>query len=192
MVGTMVKFEEMADGDKLVQQAKTESQSLGRLFDLYYDRIYRFCLYRLFYKETAEDVTSSIFLTVVHKIKNFQGTTEADFRNWLYSIAANHANSYLRKKLRRKKLLEEAADSLADKSDIRPDEPDWAALYCSISKLKPLHQTIVTLRFFENMDYEQIGKVVNIKASTVRVALHRILERLKHLQEMQNGENENV
>ena len=149
-------------------------------------------MYRLFYKEAAEDVTSMVFLTVAGSIRDFEGHTEDDFRNWVYAIAANHANAYIRKTSRRKQLFEKAALSMmasdAD-SSIDSPRPDWLTVYTAILKLKPEHQTIVTLRFFENMDFEQIGKVINAREVTVRVTLHRILKKLKtHLRSTIDGE----
>jgi len=60
---------------------------------------------------------------------------------------------------------------------------DWPTLYAAILKLKPRHQTIIILRFFENLDYGQIAEIVKDRPSTVRVSLHRILKKLRnHLQ----------
>jgi len=46
--------------DALVCQARTDREALGRLYDLYHDRIYRFCDYRLCTREAAEEVTSEV------------------------------------------------------------------------------------------------------------------------------------
>jgi RNA polymerase sigma-70 factor (ECF subfamily) len=107
-----------------------------------------------------------------------------DFQSWLYAIAANQANAYIRKTTRRKKLLEEAAGSMtAFAAGGTNNSPDWPKLYTAILKLKPQHQTIVTLRFFENLQYEQIAQIVDVKEATLRVRLHRILNELRnHLQ----------
>ncbi len=83
--------------DDLVVMAKSQAEALGRLYELYYDRIFRFCVHRLFNKATAEDVTSSVFLTVARSMRQFKGATEQDFRAWIYTIAANQANAYIRK-----------------------------------------------------------------------------------------------
>ena len=90
-----------------------------------------------------------------------------------------------------KKLLAEAVDSMrpGSNSTDKSSEPDWPRLYAAILKLKPEHQTIVTLRFFENLQYEQISQILNVKVATLRVTLHRILERLrKHLKTVMDGE----
>jgi len=184
MVGAMAKIVEHTENDGLVLSARTDADALGQLYDLYYERIFRFCVHRLFNKETAEDVTSSVFLTVARSIRNFKGQNEIDFRNWLYAIAVNQTNAYTRKTSRRKKLLAEAADSITSSGTNNPAgsaELDWPTLYAAILKLKPEHQTIVTLRFFENMEFDQIGRIINARPATVRVTLHRILKKLRRL-----------
>ena len=187
MAGAMAEIARQKENDCLVIRARTDAEALGQLYELYYERISRFCVHRLFYKEVAEDVTSAIFLQVARQIKSFAGRTDLDFHNWLYAIAANHANSYIRKTLRRQRLLADAPLTRASENDCA-DRLDWPALYKAILKLKPKHQTIITLRFFENMDFKQIANIINAREATVRVMLHRILKKLKaHLQTTVDG-----
>jgi len=56
---------------------------------------------------------------------------------------------------------------------------DWPTLYTAILALKPEHQTVLTLRFFEDMDYDEIGRIMDTKPGTIRVTLHRILRKLR-------------
>jgi RNA polymerase sigma-70 factor (ECF subfamily) len=182
MVGAMAKIAKPTTKDDLVVRARRDADALGRLYDAYYDSIYRFCLCRVSNKETAEDITSTVFLAVARGISGFQGRTESDFRNWLYHIAANHANSYIRKTTRRKELLTEAARLMRIKRATVTDDPpelDWPMLCAAILTLKPKHQTIIILRFFENMEFEEIAKIVKARPVAVRVALHRALKRLR-------------
>jgi RNA polymerase sigma-70 factor (ECF subfamily) len=192
MVGAMAKLAERTEDNDLVQRAKTQAEALGRLYEMYYERIFRFCVHRLFNKEIAEDITSAVFLHVARGIRNFAGRSEQDFLNWLYAIAANQANAYIRKTSRRKKLLAEVAGAMVPArtgSREKSFEPDWPRLYTAILRLKPRHQTIVTLRFFENFSYQQIAKILNVKEANVRVTLHRILNKLRNqLQTVYDGE----
>lgn len=190
MVGAMAKVVERTQDDGLVLRARTQADALGRLYEMYYGRIFRFCVHRLFDKEIAEDVTSAVFLHVARGIRSFEGRTEQDFGNWVYAIAANQANAHIRKTSRRKELLAEAARSMSTSRDTEEAiEPQWPELYTAILRLKPEHQTIVTLRFFEDLRHEQIAQIMNIKEATLRVTLHRILGKLqKHLQNVFDGE----
>jgi len=149
-------------------------------------------VHRLFSRETAEDVTSEVFLNVARKIRSFKGSSEQEFCNWLYGIATNLTNACLRKTIRRNNLLAAAVEAERlgrEKND--PDNPgiSWSVLYQAISQLKPRYQTIITLRFFEKLTYEQIAVIMNIKPVTVRVTLTRALGRLrKILQPVREGD----
>ena len=172
--------------DDLVVRARTDREAFGSLYDLYYPEVLRYCLRRLFVRAVAEDVTSEVFLRVAKQVRGFPGTTEEDFRRWLFRVATNEVNAYVRRTRRRRELLESAARSsairVADSGD-RPrqevDMLDWPTLYQAILGLAPREQTILTLRFFEQMSHEEIAGVLNLRAVTVRVALSRALERLR-------------
>jgi RNA polymerase sigma-70 factor (ECF subfamily) len=189
MVNVMAHMNEKTDTDELVRKALTDANSLGCLYELYYNRIFKFCVHRLYSKETAEDVTSTVFLQLAGKMNTFKGQTEKEFKNWLYAIAVNHTNAYLRKKSRRNRLLENAAQMITKNCSDASVQPDWTRLYTAIMRLKPNHQTIVTLRFFENLSFEQIAKITNTRMPTVRVILHRALKKLRgYLQAFVDGD----
>jgi RNA polymerase sigma-70 factor (ECF subfamily) len=183
MVAIMAKPVGQTAYDDLVVLAKTQAGALGRLYELYYDRIFRFCVHRLFNKTTAEDVTSTVFLTVARTMREFKGRTEQDFQSWIYTIAANQANAHIRKTMRRKRLMENVAVHWREDEEASAQwsSLDWPTLYAAIQELKPEHQTILTLRFFENMDYDEIGRVVDARPATIRVTLHRTLRRLQEV-----------
>jgi RNA polymerase sigma-70 factor (ECF subfamily) len=183
MVAIMAKPVEQTAYDELVVLAKTQAGALGKLYELYYDRIFRFCVHRLFNRTTAEDVTSSVFLTVARTIGEFKGCTEQDFRSWIYTIAANQANAHIRKTMRRKRLMNNVTvhGEADDENAAGWSRLDWPTLHAAIQELKPEHQTILTLRFFENMDYDEIGRVVDARPATIRVTLHRTLRRLQEV-----------
>jgi RNA polymerase sigma-70 factor, ECF subfamily len=173
-------------GDDLVVRARTDREAFGRLYDAHYPAIFRYCFRRLFVRAAAEDVTSDVFLGVALKMPRFAGTTEEDFRRWLFRIATNEINAYVRQTKRRRVLLEAAArsgtlpavaGSRAEPCDA--EKLDWPVLYRAILTLKPRDQAILHLRFFEKMSHEQIASVLQERPATVRVGLTRALERLR-------------
>jgi RNA polymerase sigma factor (sigma-70 family) len=56
---------------------------------------------------------------------------------------------------------------------------DWPLVYQALMKLTLQEQTIVTLRFFERLSFEQVAKIMGTKGSTLRVKLHRSLNKLR-------------
>ena len=169
----------------LVVRARTDRVAFGRLYDLYYPRIFRHCLRRLFLRAVAEDVTSDVFLRVARQIPKFTGASLDDFVRWVHAIATNEINAYLRQTQRRARLLDEAARRKAihvvDQSagSTSPAALDWPRVYEALLTLKPRDQSIVTLRFFDTMSHEQIAGILDMRPGAVRTALTRSLKQLR-------------
>ena len=175
------------DLDSLVVSARSDREAFGRLYEGYYDRILGYCQRRLYRRSVAEDVCSEVFLYVARKVRGFRGTTEEDFRRWLYRIATTEVNAWLRKSKRRQQLWDAA---LADRR-LTPRDPvsetdadsglDWPSLYQALSQLSDRDQTIVTLRLFDEMPYHEIASVLKLRAGAARVAYNRAIKRLRDL-----------
>ena len=180
----MPKTTNQTNVDQLVVRARTDGRALGELYEMYYGRVLRFCLWRVFSKETAEDITGEVFLAVARSIHSFNGLTEQRFRNWLYGIAANLTKGHLRKTLRRNELLAAAGKQMAlGQADCerQDSQMDWPVLYRAIWQLKPRQQEVVTLRFFEELPHQQIAEILEVRALTVRVTLSRALGKLRKI-----------
>jgi RNA polymerase sigma-70 factor, ECF subfamily len=178
--------ERTAPDDDLVVRAKTDRAAFGLLYDRYYPPVARYCLRRLFNRVIAEDVTSDAFLKVATHLHEFSGRTETDFRRWLFRIATNAVNAYLRQSKCRQELWEAAAHSrrLECTGETQPppsqyDMLDWPAVYLALLELDDRDQTIITLRFFGGCSYEEIADIMNAKVGAVRTALSRSLTRLR-------------
>jgi RNA polymerase sigma-70 factor (ECF subfamily) len=169
----------------LVVCARTDRDTLGRLYDTYYPRIFRHCLRRLFLRSVAEDITSDVFLAVAGQMRDFAGTSHDDFVRWVHAIATNLINAYLEQSQRRARLLEEAARQKAvhvvdeSASPVNVSELDWPHVYETLLKLEPREQSIITLRFFEDMSHDQIAGILDMRPGAVRTALTRALEKLR-------------
>jgi RNA polymerase sigma-70 factor (ECF subfamily) len=171
--------------DDLVVLAKNDRSAFGRLYDRYYPVVSRYCVRRLFDPTVAEDVVSDVFLTLASKLRAFVGTTETDFRRWLFRIATNAVNAHLRQSRRRRDLWETAARRRRDQrpaSGTLPSEwerLDWPAVYQAILELDERDQAILTLRYFAGFSHEEIAEVVDATPGAVRTALSRTLNRLR-------------
>jgi RNA polymerase sigma-70 factor (ECF subfamily) len=168
--------------DDLVVRARSDRIAFGALYDRYYPRVMRYCLRRLFVRQVAEDVASDAFLQVASHLPAFEGTTDTDFRCWLYRIVSNAINAYLRQTRRRQELCESAARSgrLHTRHDVPTVEHlDWPAVYQAVLELDHRDQTILTLRYYADLPHDEIATIVGLKPGAVRTAMSRILERLR-------------
>jgi len=179
----MIEKQRLEIMDELVIRARTSPDALAVLYEEFYSRILTYCLRRLYKHQAAEDVTSEVFLAVARSIGTFDGTTLSKFKIWLYTIATNQCNAYLRKAIRQEQLLPEAAKAncVAPKNNSDEYEISWPQLYYAIRQLKPEQQSIITLRFFEKMGHKEIAAILQMNAVTVRVNMRRALNQLKKL-----------
>lgn len=167
----------------LVQRACSDPDAFAQLYLAHYDDVFHYCIRRLFDRHSAEDVTSTVFSKVMHNLSSFDGKT-TDFRSWLLRIATNAVNDYLRDARRRadatQKIVRNARlesvfvigadDDLLEKK---------ALLKQALLSLKPKYQTVITLRFFENMKLTEIAACLGKNPSTVRTWLSRATARLR-------------
>ena len=169
----------MYEDSELVIHASSNRAAFVRLYRRHYDVIFRYCAHRLFDRAAAEDVTSEVFLKMVENFHRFKGT-EAQFSNWLYRIATNAVNHHLRRITRRDSLLRAAYERAGNKADDSEESPERLALLKeAVLALKPRYQTIIALRFFENMKLNEIAEVLGSSPGTVRSQLARALARLR-------------
>jgi len=168
--------------DELVRRVKTDRAAFAALYDRYYPRILRYCSHRLYAQSVGEDLTSDVFLTAATKIDSFRGRSDGEFSQWLYAIATNKINAYVRSYERRKELLESAARSnrLGSHETVDAhDHLDWPAVYEAILQLKPRDQALITLRYMQELPHEQIAGIVDLKPAAVRVAISRAIAQLR-------------
>ena len=172
-------YSKVADNKPLITWSRDDNTAFVQLYRSHYDAIFRYCAHRLFERAKAEDVTSEVFIKVVENINGFRGN-EQQFRCWLYRIATNAVNNHLRKTARRNRLLKLTREhcNSQDADCVVPAEK-LALLREAIFTLKPRYQTIITLRFFENMKLTEIAEVLGSSPGTVRSQLTRALAKLR-------------
>jgi len=182
MIVGICELRSAADVDEdsgLVIQARSDRAAFVQLYHRHYDAIFRYCAHRMFDRAAAEDVTSEIFLKMVENFHLFRGT-EAQFRNWLYRIATNAVNHHLRQMNCRNRLLRAACEQTNNQAADCEESPERLALLKEgMLALKPRYQTIITLRFFENLKLTEIAEVLGSSSGTVRSQMARALAKLR-------------
>ena len=167
----------------LVQRACSDPDAFARLYLTHYDNVFGYCVRRLFDRHSAEDVTSTVFFKVMRSLGSFDGTA-IDFRSWLLRIATNAVNDHLRDARRRTEAIGKVLRNSRAESD-RAIDCDRELLERkmmlkqALLSLKPKYQTVITLRFFENMKLTEIAACLGKKPSTVRSWLSRATAKLR-------------
>lgn len=175
----------MGGGERteLIARACSEPDAFAQLYLAHYKDVFGYCIRRLFDRHSAEDVTSTVFMKVMHNLSRFDGS-ERGFRSWLLRIATNCVNDYLRDSRRRSDAIERVARNTRAESEFAiPCSEELiekkARLKKSLLSMKPKYQTVITLHFFEKMKLTEIAACLGKKPSTVRTWLSRATAELR-------------
>jgi RNA polymerase sigma-70 factor, ECF subfamily len=183
-----VNEREDQDAD-LIRRACSDRNAFAELYLRYYADVFHYCIRRLFDRHLAEDVTSTVFFKAMHSLGSFNGGASG-LRNWLLRIATNAINDHLREARRRAKWMEKAAlegDSAAATDEELAEKK--LLLQRALLSLKPRYQTVITLRFFENMKLTEIADCLGEKPSTIRTWLWRATAALRRKLNASGGED---
>jgi RNA polymerase sigma-70 factor (ECF subfamily) len=175
----------------LVERAKNDARAFGELYDEYYPKIFGYVLKRTANIDVAQDVTSEVFFKALKSIGKFRWRG-VPFSSWLYRIATNEIANNFKGDKRRQILMEEVSDStnlsspspdveIARAQEELQEHDEFLALHEAIAKLPLKYQEVITLRFFEKKQLNEIGEILGKKEGTIKSLLHRGLERLRIL-----------
>jgi RNA polymerase sigma-70 factor (ECF subfamily) len=175
----------------LVRHAQSGGQAAFEVLVERYDRRLLYYVRRLLGEsrlDAALDVMQSTWLQVHRRLHGLKAP-EA-FRVWLYRIAHDQAMSELRRQgLRPTPADIETLDVSGNRTESSQHNFDNVELvHRALSQLTLEHRQVLTLRFLEEMSVEEIAKVTDIPAGTVKSRLHYARLALRALiEELGNG-----
>ncbi len=141
--------------------------------NLYADNVYRFIVKNLRHEEDARDVVQTAF----EKLWRTRAEVEpAKCKSYLFTVAYNCMIDHLRK-VKRVSLKEEFKEE--SRIQDRPHNNTRAILEKALARLSETQRSLVLLKDYEGYSYEEIGQIMNLSESQVKVYLHRARLQLK-------------
>lgn len=177
----------LANERQLVLQAQDgNSEAFGQLYDAYMERIYRFVYFRVEDQQTAEDITSQVFLKAWSNLDRFQ-FSRTPYLAWLYTIAHNAVIDHYRTR-KVTTALDDVQLSQPDHSEVVENDIDLTAEMQSVKKalqaLTDDQQKVLTLKFIEGMSNNEIARHLGKREGAIRALQMRGLQALaKQLEE---------
>ena len=181
------------DYELVVKATKfNDQQAFSDLMDRYKDSIYFMLLKMVKNKDDAEDLTIEAFGKAFNSLKQY--TPNYAFSTWLFKIASNNCIDFLRKKKKKIMSIDNSIENkdgdelvIELKSDARTPEQETIrdqkieVMRMYVKKLKPRYETLVEMRYFKEMSYEEISTELGLPLGTVKAQLFRAREFLYNL-----------
>lgn len=160
------------DGDKTAFGVLVDKYS-GPLFNAAY-RITRG-------REDAGDATQAAFVKAYEKLPSFD--FDHRFFSWIYRIALNEALDIAARR-RREARIEEAPEPAGGDIEGEYAEAERSRLVQSaLGELVPDARSLIVLRHFQGLSYEDIAEIVGVPEKTVKSRLFSARQRLRKVLE---------
>lgn len=176
-----------------------EPEATTELLSAYQRRVYAVCYRMLRHTEDARDLTQDALVKVFQGLGTYDGRSKLS--TWVIRVTMNCCLSHLRKqKHRRHASLEQpphegaAAEAVPARGEQTPlarvEQAELRSLLSrALGRLDPQTRALLVLRDLQDLDYQEIARVLNVPLGTVKSRLFRARAALREATDRELGPN---
>lgn len=177
----MKVYDEATIVEQLHHQA-TAREAFSRVIEHYSSQLYWHIRRLVIDHDDADDVLQNTFIKAWTNIDNFRG--DAQLMTWLYKIATNESITFINKKKARLQasLDDEGAEALV--ADLETDK--WfdgddlqVRLQQAIASLPDKQRVVFTMRYYEEMKYEQMSEILGTSVGALKASYHHAVKKIE-------------
>ena len=165
----------------LFKNSATKESAFTGIIKKYQEKLYWHIRRMVIEHEDAHDVLQNMFIKVWKGLDNFR--EESQLYTWLYRIATNESLSFLEKQKKHRFIsMNDEEINLSNK--IKADEHfdgnklEWK-LQLAIQKLPPKQRTVFNLRYFDEMPYEEMSRVLETSEGALKASYHHAVKKIE-------------
>ena len=179
--------------DELTALGERRPEALERFFDVYFQRVYGYVKRLVKDEHAAEDLTQDIFMHLHRALSSYD--PRRALRPWVYTIATNKVRDYWSSRTFQDRTQMQGDEDLDGELDARRERqaPERGpreilagaelsqAVADAVERLpEALRQTLL-LRYFEELSFEEIARIIGRSEVAVRKRYSRALRELREL-----------
>lgn len=174
----MTKDEEIIH---LMKHTNTQEKGLRMMMDTYKNRLYWHIQRLISSEDISKDVLQETFIKAYQNFSKFKG--ESKLYAWLYKIASNEALQELNKIKKIPKIDTSHTEvylenEMADSKGKDAEEIE-VLLQNAIQKLPEKQRLVFTLRYYDDLPYEEISKILDMSIGTLKTNYHYAKEKIE-------------
>jgi RNA polymerase sigma-70 factor (ECF subfamily) len=135
--------------------------------DNFADGVYRFIVKNIRHTEDAQDIVQSAFEKLW---MNREQVLPEKAKSYLFTVAYHQMIDHIRKS--NKMTLTEDTD-IPHHQTTQQNKELKQVLMRAVNELNPIQKSLVLLKDYEGYSYQEIGEIMNLSESQVKVYLHR-------------------
>jgi RNA polymerase sigma-70 factor (ECF subfamily) len=169
--------------EQLVQRAVNgDRDAFTQIYDLHFDRIYRYIYVKVHSQAEAEDLTQDVFIRAYEGINKYKWR-DLPFTAWLFRIAHNRVIDYIRKVSKEKKasLDEAGAISSGDPVYITEQNFEIHQLKKALKNIPDAQREVATMRFISELSIAEVALALGKSEGTVKALQFNAIASLRKL-----------
>lgn len=162
-------------------QTKTQNDAFKELVQCYQKPLYFHIRNIVLNHDDADDVLQNTFIKVFSNIGNFKG--ESKLYSWMYRIATNESLTFIEQRakkqgisnveLQQKAILNLESDVYFEGNEIQ------IKLQKAIATLPEKQQLVFKMKYFEDMKYENISKILDTSVGGLKANYHHAVKKIE-------------
>ena len=153
---------------------KGDQSAFNEIYNAYSTRVYGY-LSKSLANQDVDEVFQKCFLKIHSQRKNFD-SSKLKFDAWLFTICKSCLIDHARVVSRQRRNTDEIAIAQSMKQQVTPSNQE-----IDLSPLPSKQQDAIRLRYYEDLDFDEIAKILNTSSSNTRQLVSRGLKKLKEL-----------
>jgi RNA polymerase sigma factor (sigma-70 family) len=159
----------------------TREKGFTAIIKKYQEKLYWHIRRMVVEHEDTNDVLQNVFIRVWNGLENFR--EDSQLYTWLYRIATNECLSYLEQQKRKSSAsLDELESGLSNKviadKYFDPNKLEWK-LQLAIQQLPEKQRVVFTLRYYDEMPYEEMSRVLDTSEGALKASYHHAVKKIE-------------
>ena len=171
----------MIDDKDIINAVRRDSQNGFRiLMKEKWESVYWHIRRLVIHHVDAQDATQETFIRLFRSFNKFRG--ESSLKVWIYRIATNEALRVIGK--RRNDIISIDDDNVSDVRMIADEEyvnyadVEAVKLQNAILSLPPKQQLTFNMRYYDELEYDEIASIIGSTPSSVKASYHIAKEKI--------------
>jgi RNA polymerase sigma-70 factor (ECF subfamily) len=182
MSGRTEEFLKTANTDnELMERVRDgDVKLLGELFERHAEKLHGFFVRHTNRRDAGDDLVQDVFFRMLKYRHTYRG--DAPFTVWMYQLARNAAADYFRKWKREyptAEIPEAHLESEAGADEMMEQKERARFLQAALKRLEPAKREVLLLSRYQELKYDEIGKILDCPVGTVKARVHFALKDLR-------------
>lgn len=165
----------------LFSDEQTREKAFTLLVRKYQERLYWHIRRMVVTHEDANDILQNVFIKVWKNLADFR--QESNLYTWLYRIATNETLTWMTQQKKRQSISlsddeNVFADKLASQQGFDVNKIEWK-LQQAIQSLPEKQRVVFTLRYYDEMPYEDMATVLDTSVGALKASYHHAVKKVE-------------